>query len=116
MNLLFVILKGFCDPHFGCVWSRSGPDLSGPAIRTSGPAIRTPTFRRFARIDSQKETCFSGTWPDSREPCLLSGSHANSRDSRTVLAAIHFWRADSQNNGLKKRESIRANRPTKVLI
>ena len=55
----------------------------------SGQAIRTPTFRRFARIDSQQKTYFWSTWPDSHESRLLSDSHWNSRDSRPFLAAIH---------------------------
>ena len=81
----------------------------------SGQAIRTPTFRRFARIDSQRNTCFWSTWPDSRESRLLSDSHWN---SRPILAAIpSFGRSIRKNKRslfFLKRESIRANRPTKT--
>ena len=66
------------------------------AIRSSSPtlsgqAIRTPTFRRFAWIDSResiRKKYFRGTCPDSRESHLLSDSHWHSRNSRQTLAAI----------------------------
>ena len=58
------------------------------SIALSGQAIRTPTLRRLARINSresaQQKNYFRSTWPDSRESRLLSSS---SRDSRPVLAA-----------------------------
>ena len=69
----------------------------------SGQTIRTPTFRRFfARIDSQNKTYFWSAWPDSRESRLLSDSHSNARASMSVRKKK------------SKRESIRANRPTKL--
>ena len=98
--------------------------------------VKERSVHRFARIDSResihkKKLIFGSTWPDSRGSCLLSDSHSNSRDSRPVLAAIHFLEGrfaktrffffskretirrdirDSRAN----RESIRANRPTKL--
>ena len=81
----------------------------------SGQAIRTPTFRRFARIDSQKNIYVWSTWPDSRESRLLSNSHWDSRHSRPILAAIHFLEDRfATRAAFSKRESSHANRPTKV--
>ena len=78
----------------------------------SRPAIRTPTFcrffqiaNRFARIHSQKETYFWSTWPDSRESRLLSDSHSNSRDSRPILAAIHFLEGRFAKKGFFRSEN-----------
>ena len=52
---------------------------------------------RFARVDSQRNTYFCSTWPDSSESRLLSDSHWNSRDSRPILAAILFRLIRSEN-------------------
>ena len=79
------------------------------ASNVRGLAVRTPTFRRFTRIDSQRKiTYFWSTWPDSRESRLLSDSHWISRDSRPVLAAIPFFgRSIRKKEVFSKRESIR---------
>ena len=68
------------------------------AVRSalSGQAIRTPMFRRFARIDSRIETYFEA----------LGQIRANR--GQTSLLSI-FWKVDSQKKGLNfpKRGSIR---------
>ena len=77
------------QPLSGTQWA-SGSHTNVSQIRAN----------RFARIDSQNKARFWSAWPDSCESRLLSDSHSNSRDSGSL-----------QKNS--KRESIRANRPTK---
>ena len=76
----------------------------GISPQLSGQTIRTPTFRRFARIDSRESI-------RKKKPifeALLSDSHSNSGDSRPVLAAIHFLEGRfAKKTFFSKRESIR---------
>ena len=69
---------------------------------------------RFAQIDSQKQNYFWSTWLNSHESCLLSDS-PKIRVIRVQSSLLSiFWKVDSQKKGFfLKRESIRANRPTK---
>ena len=66
--------------------------LSPKQCNLSGQAIHTPTFRRFARIDSQEKPILNhlARFAQIASKTLLSDSHSNSRDSRPILAAIHF--------------------------
>ena len=84
------------------------------SMALSGQAIRTPTFRRFARIDSQKDTYFWSTWPDSREFVFSLIRIEIAWFATSPRCYPTYSKVDSQINFFLKRESIRTNRPTKL--
>ena len=107
----------------------------GPVL--SGQAIRTPTFRRFARIDSResirkKKPIFEALG-EIRANRVFSPIRIEIRVSRAHSSLLSiFWKVDSQkrfffrsenrfaenirdSHAIPNRESIRANRPTKGL-
>ena len=61
-------------------------------IALSRPAVRRPTIRRFARIDSRESirTKKLFSWPDSQKSRLRSDSHSDSRNSRPALASTTY--------------------------
>ena len=87
----------------------------------SGPAICTPAFRRFARIDScesirKKKPIFEALG-QIRANRVLSPIRIQIRVIRVQCSLLSIsGGSDSQNKGFSKRESIRANRSTKLAI
>ena len=100
--------------------------------RLSGPAIRTPRFHRFARIDLQKKTTFEALG-QIRANRVFSPIRIQIRVIRVQSSLLSiFWKVDSQKKCFffrnenrfaenirdlhAKRESIRANWPTKLVM
>ena len=86
----------------------------------SGQAIRTPTFRRLARIDSRESICKKiPIFEALRQICtnqVFSPIRIDIRAIRVQSSLLSiFWKVDSQKKGFSKRELIRANRPTKLI-
>ena len=119
-------LRFFRESLFKPVTVHKEPSLGTPKQQghgnLGGQAIRTPTFRRFARIDSRElirkripifealgQICANRGFSPIRIEILVI------RVKSSLLS--HFWKGDSQKKGffLAKRESIRANRPTKMV-
>ena len=78
----------------------------------SGQAIRTPTFRRFVRIDSQTDPIFEAL---GQIRANLGFSPIRIEIRVIYVAAIPLFGRSIRKKTKSKRESIRTNRPTKTM-